>query len=199
MKRLTLADLINQAEISELIADYGPGQRRPVTLEVSAHSFDGWLEKMVHHPNRRGEAVLVIQRPDGRILLHTKRFYPKGVFRLPSGGVHPSEAVLAGATREAKEETGLDVTVDRFLGTVEYEFRNAQRQWPFVSYLFVLQADNSTPVVHDPGEEITGFRYVSPVRLRQVAAQLRKLPPQWTDWGHFRALPHDMVADALQA
>jgi 8-oxo-dGTP pyrophosphatase MutT (NUDIX family) len=199
VKSLTLADLVNEAEMSELVADYGPGQRRPVTLDVSAPSFDNWLEKMVHHPNRRGEVVLVIQRPDGHILLHTKRFYPEGVFRLPSGGVHPDEAVLAGVTREAKEETGLDVTVDRFLGTVEYEFRNDQRRLPFVSYLFVLQADNSTPAAHDPGEEITGFRYISPTRLRQVAFQLRALPPQWTDWGHFRALPHDMVADALQA
>lgn len=199
MKRLTLCDLVNEAEISELMAEYGPGQRRQVTLEVSAHSFDSWLEKIVNHPNRRGEVVLVIQRPDGFILLHTKRFYPEGVFRLPSGGVHPDEAVLAGVTREAKEETGLDVTIDRFLGTVEYEFSNDQRRLPFVSYLFVLQANDSTPVVHDAGEEITGFRYVSPARLRQVAAQLRALPPQWTDWGHFRALPHDMVADTLRA
>jgi 8-oxo-dGTP diphosphatase len=199
VKRLTLADLINEAEISELMADYGPGQRRQVTLEVSARSFENWLGKMVHHPNRRGEAVLVIQRPDGHVLLHTKRFYPEAIFRLPSGGVHPDEAVLAGVMREAKEETGLDVTLDRFLGTVEYQFRNGQRQLPFVSYLFVLQADNSTPVVHDPGEEITGFRYVSPASLRQVADQLRSLPPQWTDWGNFRALPHDIVADALRA
>ena len=74
----TLADLINEVEISELNADYGPGERRQVALEVSAQTFDDWLRKMVTKANRRGEVVLVIQRPDGQTLLHTKRFYPEG-------------------------------------------------------------------------------------------------------------------------
>ncbi len=199
MKTLTLADLINEDELSELSARYGSGQRHQVTVDISAVAYDEWLEKMVRHPSRRGEVVLVIQRPDGRVLLHTKRFYPEAVFRLPSGGVHPDEAVLAGLTREAKEETGLNVSVDRFLGTVEYEFRNNRRRLPFVSYLFLLQADTSKPLAQDSGEGITGFRYVSPAELRQVATQLRELPSRWADWGHFRALAHDIVADALQA
>jgi 8-oxo-dGTP pyrophosphatase MutT (NUDIX family) len=199
VKGLTLADLINEAEISQLLAEYGPGQRRQVTREVSAFSFDHWWQKVANNPNRRGEVVMAIRRPDGRVLLHTKRFYPEGIFRLPSGGVQPDEAVLTGMAREAEEETGLDVTVDRFLGTVEYEFRHGRRRLPFVSYVFVLKADNSAPVAQDSGEEITGFRYVSPSELRMVAAQLRALPAEWSDWGHFRAPPHDLVADVLGA
>jgi 8-oxo-dGTP pyrophosphatase MutT (NUDIX family) len=199
VKSLTLADLIDEDEVSQLLAEYGPGQRRRVALGVSTRSFDGWLGDMVTKANRRGEAVLVIRRPDGQVLLHAKRFYPEGVFRLPSGGVHPGEPVLAGAIREAKEETSLEVSTSRFLGTVEYEFRHGQRRLPFVSYVLVVQADNSVPVAQDPGEEISAFRYVSPAELRQVAAQLRALPPQWADWGRFRAPPHDLVADALRA
>jgi 8-oxo-dGTP pyrophosphatase MutT (NUDIX family) len=169
-----------------------------VSLKVSALTFDDWWKKIVSKPNRRGEVVLAIRRPDGKILLHTKRFYPEGVFRLPSGGVHVEEAVLTGMTREAKEETGLDVAVDRFLGTVEYEFRYGRRRLLFVSYVFVVHADERMPVAQDPEEEITGFRYVSPLGIRRVAEQLRALPGRWSDWGHFRAPPHDLVADALQ-
>jgi len=194
-----LADLIDEVELSQLIADYGPGERRRVTLEVSAQSFDNWLGKMVTSPKRRGEAVLVIQRPDGRTLLHTKRFYPEGAYRLPSGGVHPGEPILAGVIREAREETGLDVDVHRFLGTLEYEFRDGGRRLHYVSYVFLVRADNDQPVVQDPDEQITGFRYVAAPEIRATAAQLRALPPPWADWGRFRALAHDVVAEALGA
>jgi 8-oxo-dGTP pyrophosphatase MutT (NUDIX family) len=195
----TLADLIDEAEISQLLTEYGPGQRWRVALEVSVQSFGDWFEKLVSKANRRGEVVLAIQRPDGKTLLHTKRFYPKGIFRLPSGGVHPDEPVLSGVIRETKEETGLDVSIDRFLGTIEYEFCHGGRRLPFVSYVFLVQAGNGLPMVQDPGEEITGFRYVTPSEIRTVAAQLRSLPAEWADWGRFRAPPHDLVVDALRA
>ena len=197
MKEPTLNDLIDEAEVSRLSAAYGPAERRQMLVEMDLASFENWWEKVVTKSNRRGEVVLAIQRPDGQVLLHTKRFYPPGTYRLPSGGVHPGEAVLAGATREAKEETGLDVTVERFVGIVEYEFRHGQRHLPFVSYVFLTRAGADVPVVQDPDEQISGFRYVSPAEIRQVAAQLRALSPDWSDWGAFRALPHDMVADAL--
>lgn len=200
MEGPTLADLIDDTEISQLNADYGPGDRWRISLEVSALSFDNWLRKMGTSPNRRGEAVLAIRRPDGQVLLHTKRFYPQEIYRLPSGGVHPGEPVLSGVIRETKEETGLDVTVDRFLGTVEYEFRHAGRQLPFVSYVFLVQqTNNDQPEVQDPEEQITGFCYVAPNGIRVVGAQLRALPSEWADWGSFRAPPHDLVADALGA
>ena len=194
----TLADLMDEAEVSRLLAKYGPGRRWPIHFEVSAETFSEWWRKLVAKSNRRGEAVLVIQRPDGQILLHTKRFYPEGIYRLPSGGVHPDEPVLEGMLREAKEETGLDVTLDRFLGTIEYEFRHVQQRLPFVSYVFVLQVNDSLPVAQDAGEQICDFRYVSHASLRQVAAQLRALPARWGDWGQFRAPPHDLAADALE-
>ncbi len=197
MEGPTLNDLIDEAEVSRLSATYGPAERRQMLVEMQLSSFENWWERLVRKSNRRGEVVLAIRRPDGQVLLHTKRFYPPGVFRLPSGGVHPGEAVLAGAVREAKEETGLDVTVERFVGVVEYEFRHGQRSLPFVSYVFVTRAGAGAPAVQDPDEQITDFRYVSPAEMRQVAAQLRALPPDWSDWGVFRALPHDMVADAL--
>jgi hypothetical protein len=74
VKGPTLADLIDEVEISGLNADYGPGERRRVALEVSALNFDDWLRKMVTSPNRRGEVVLAILRPDRGTLLHTKRW-----------------------------------------------------------------------------------------------------------------------------
>jgi 8-oxo-dGTP pyrophosphatase MutT (NUDIX family) len=189
--------LIDEGEVAQLLADYGPGQRREAILDISTATFDDWRDKIGNPSTRRGEGVLCIQRPDGKILLHTKRFYPLGIYRLPTGGVNPGETVLAGAARETKEETGLEISVERFLGTVEYEFRNRQRRFFYVSYVFVLRSDNSPPQVHDPNEAITDFRYVPPAEIPNIAAQLREISGHWGDWGRFRALPHEVVADGL--
>ena len=193
----SLADLIDEDEVSHLLAQYGPGQRWQVARDVPADFFEEWWERLVVRPNRRGEVVLAIQRPDGNVLLHTKPFYPEGVFRLPSGGVHPGEPVLTWAIREAREETGLEVGIGRFLGMVEYTFRHAGRQMAFVSYVLLMPAGDDPPAAQDTKERISGFRYVAIPELRTIAAQLRGLPAPWSDWGHFRAPPHDLAADML--
>lgn len=198
MRYPTMADLVDEAEVAELGRRFGSAERRQVNVEMQPETFEDWVRAIVRK-NRRGEAVLAIQRPDGRILLHTKSFYPEGVFRLPSGGIHPDEAVLAGVTREAFEETGLEIAVHRFLGLIEYELRDDQRRLPFVSYVFLVGADDQPPVVQDSNERISGFRYVPPVALRHVAAELRGLGDRWSGWGHFRAPAHDLVAAALAA
>ena len=63
---------------------------------------------------------MVIRRPNGRILLSIKTFYPRGAYRLPTGGIHPGEGVHDALVREAHEETGLDLTVERFLARIAY-------------------------------------------------------------------------------
>lgn len=57
----------------------------------------------------RSEVVLVLPRPGGKVITTAKRFYPEGVFRIPSGGIHPGETPEQAFVREAMEETGLDV------------------------------------------------------------------------------------------
>jgi len=42
-----LADLVDEVEVAQLNADFGPGERRRISLEMSAPSFDDWLRKMV--------------------------------------------------------------------------------------------------------------------------------------------------------
>jgi 8-oxo-dGTP pyrophosphatase MutT (NUDIX family) len=198
LKDPTLADLIDEGELKQLQAEYGPGERRSILRQVTAKFFDEWWRLLVLKGNRRGEVVLALRRPDGRILLHTKQFYPEGVFRLPSGGVHPGEPALQAAVREAMEETGLEVTVERLLGLLEYQFQHAGRTLPFVSYVFLVRAGAGRPAVQDPHERITAFRFVEAPELRGVADRLRALPESWSDWGHFRAPAHDLAAEALR-
>lgn len=151
-----------------------------------------WHEKMT---KRRGEVVLVIRRPNGRIILHTKSFYPADTYRLPSGGIRQGERVLDAMWREVQEETGLEIETEHFLGLLEYEFQHRDEKLPFVSYVFLMRERGGHLAPQDKSEEITTFREVSVDELAAVAEALRSLPDPWDDWGAFRALAHDFVAD----
>lgn len=194
-----LTELIDEAEIESLGRAFGPVRRLDVAVDMTPDTFEEWWKAVVRKPNRRGEVVLAVQRPDRQVLLHTKAQYPVGTYRLLSGGVKPGEAVLDALTREAHEETGLGVTIARFAGVISYGFQHVEdgRRMAFVSYVFVVHADDSPPVVQDPDEHITDFRYVAPAELPAIARELRALPPGWSDWGEFRAPAHELVAEVL--
>src|SRR2546430_12989798 len=107
-------------EIDELGRRYGAPKRVRVTVD---DSFDDPIRK----PDRYGEVCMVIRRPNGKVLLSIKTFYPRGAFRLPTGGIHHGEGVYDALVREASEETGLTLDVARFLGRVAYLDRKSTR------------------------------------------------------------------------
>ena len=59
-------------------------------------------------------AAALIER-DGKVLL--ARPHDSDVFALVAGYPEPFESIEAAAVREAKEETGLDIRIERMLGT----------------------------------------------------------------------------------
>src|SRR5512143_296595 len=147
---------------------------------------------------RRGEVVFAIRDRAGAILLHTKSFYPAGIYRLPGGGIDWNESVDAALLREIREETALDAHISRFVALIQYDIAGERASFP--TYLFLLDAaDTSGAHPDDPGEPIAAFRRVSAAGLRDAAQALRDLPPDWRVWGAFRAAAHDVLAGALGA
>ncbi len=166
------------------------------TLTVSAPFFDDFLRSL-HHRARWGETVLLLRRPDGHILLHHKSFYPENVFRLLSGGILPGESVLGAARREIQEETGLAPWALRPLGLLSITFRLGWHRRFFHSWLVLADVEGE-PRPGDAGEQISGFRWVPPETLAEIAGHLRALPPTWADWGRFRALAHEAALHRLK-
>jgi len=189
---------MNGEEIEALVRQFGQPRRQTCAMEISHETFNSWVRKISTGPvSCRGEVIMVIVRPNGNLLLHTKEFYPPGVYRLLSGRVLWQEEVQETLRREAREETSLDVRVERFLGLIEYEFRCQGTTLPFVSYIFQLQEIGGQLCCLDDRETITGFREASLEELPTVAAHLEQLEPDWQDWGNFRAIAHYMVKEML--
>jgi ADP-ribose pyrophosphatase YjhB (NUDIX family) len=187
-------DLINEKEITDLARQYGPLERRHYVLEVDKRVFTHWREE---RGDRRGEVALFILRPSGNMILHTKEFYPKGIYRVPTGGIERGEAVVTAVHREAREETGLTVDIERCLGVLEYEFRYRGETLPFVSYVFLLRENSGQLCPQDEGERITSLQDVPLTELKTVTRNLRALEADWRNWGHYRAIAHSFAAEVL--
>jgi ADP-ribose pyrophosphatase YjhB (NUDIX family) len=75
-------------------------------------------------PGRRHDVTFFVFDPAGRLALIQKPSYPPGIWRPPGGGVRPGEEFEAGVRREALEELGVEIELERFLVSSEATFRS---------------------------------------------------------------------------
>lgn len=186
-------------EIEELAQRYG--QPRAIDARI-----DDGFDDPIRRRDRYGEVLMVVRRPNGKLLVAIKTFYPRGAYRLPTGGIHHGERILDALIRETHEETGLDTVVRRFLATISYRGRSTPEAPPlFHTFAFLLDELGGTLGALDTSERIEGWREMSPAELRDQAAVLERIATEgtagiggsWADWGRFRAVAHRAVADAL--
>ena len=182
--------MIDESEVTAIAALLGQPLRRQAACEIGEELF---VTRFMRASDRRGEVVLAIERPNGRLLLHRKTHYGADHFRLPTGGVNLDEPVLDAVLRETAEETGLEVTVQRFLAVIEYTLRFDPIRLPFVSYVFHL-GETGGQLSLDGGE-VASFAECGPDELPVVAATLRSIPGERGYWGRWRAIAHDVVAE----
>ena len=186
-------------EVAELAARYGEPRR------VDATIHDGFFDP-IHNPDRVGEVCMVVRRPNGKVLLSIKTFYPRGAYRLLTGGIHHGEGILDALLRETAEETGLETEVRRFLAVIAYRSRSSAESPPiFRTFAFLLDEVGGKLEVRDNEERIEDYVEVEPSELRAVADRLEHVAStrsadiggDWADWGRFRAVVHRVVHDAL--
>jgi 8-oxo-dGTP pyrophosphatase MutT (NUDIX family) len=101
---------------------------------------------------RLHDVTLFIFNPAGQIALIRKHGYPPGAWRAPGGGVAPGEPFIDGAAREALEETGLSVTLTRYLLRVKVLFTCGELEQPWTTHVVIAQAGEGEPVTRDPKE-----------------------------------------------
>ena len=202
-----------QREIAALTARYGAP---PLFAEPG---YDDYL-RTIDMRARPGEVCMVVRRPNGRLITSTKTFYPADAYRLPTGGIHPGEAVYDALLRETQEETSLTVEVRRFLAIVRYQADPASPLpadspaliadglYVFTTYAFLLDEIGGELRAEDETERIAGFRELEVADLPTLAERLAHIGGaaseavraygEWEAWGRFRAITHRAVWQELQ-
>lgn len=189
-----------QSELEQLAQSYG----QPVAITADLNIQE--LFNPLHNNDRYGEVCMVVRRPNGQLLTITKEFYPREIYRLPTGGINHGERILHALLRETAEETGLTVNVSRFLAAVAYRTAFTGEIPIFYSFAFLLDEISGTLGALDANERIEQYLEVEPTNLALLADRLDHLEPepsvelegQLRDWGHFRAVIHWAVWQAFQ-
>jgi ADP-ribose pyrophosphatase YjhB (NUDIX family) len=134
-----------------------------------------------------------------------KTFYPAGAYRLPTGGINPNEPILDALLRETHEETGLQVSLTRFLAAVGYRIASKGDTPIFYTFAFLLNETGGTLSPIDKKEQVEAFREIELNELPERVAYFehlrtshsRDIDGDWRDWGQFRAVIHRLVWEAL--
>jgi 8-oxo-dGTP diphosphatase len=102
---------VSEAVLAPLRARYGEPKPLVWEGEVSADEF----ALASGSPERRHDVTFFVFDGGGRLALIRKPQYAPGLWRPPGGGVRPGEEFDAGVRREAMEELGVEIELERFL------------------------------------------------------------------------------------
>jgi ADP-ribose pyrophosphatase YjhB (NUDIX family) len=108
---------------------------------------------------RAHDITLFISKGDSYIFI-AKPFYPPGLFRAPSGGVQLGEDFEAGAKREAREETGVEIELEKYFLRIEVRFQAPDDYFDWTTYIFTARYLSGEIDPQDK-REISGARLVT--------------------------------------
>jgi ADP-ribose pyrophosphatase YjhB (NUDIX family) len=157
---------VGEAVLAPLRARFGT----PVVLPWQGEISDLEWAIATYNPTRTHDVTLFILDPSRRIALIRKPQFAEDVWRPPGGGIKPDEDFVAGAVREAREETGLHVQLTKYLVASDVTFTNAGRELPWRTHVFLAETEDEELAPDDP-EEIEEARWGT---LEELGGPLRE-------------------------
>jgi ADP-ribose pyrophosphatase YjhB (NUDIX family) len=181
---------IDDAALAPLRERFGD----PAPLDWDGEISDAEWTLATYNPARTHDVTLFILGPAGRLALIRKPHFADGVWRPPGGGIKPGEDVVAGAVREALEETGLRVELDRYLVATNAVFRNAGRELQWRTHVLSARTDDDVLAPSDQAE-IAAARWGT---LEELAGPLReRLLETGRAFWRYRVALHDAALAEL--
>jgi ADP-ribose pyrophosphatase YjhB (NUDIX family) len=181
---------VTEAVLQPLRERYG----EPAILEWEGEISEREHALATYNPRRMHDVTLFILNGDRLALIRKPHFEP-GVWRPPGGGIKPGEDFEAGVRREALEETGLRVELQRYLVSAEATFLYEPRDVPWRTHVFLATTgdDEIAPQDH---EEIAAARWGS---LAELAGPLRErlLQTSHAFW-RYRVALHDAALEEIE-
>jgi ADP-ribose pyrophosphatase YjhB (NUDIX family) len=181
---------LDEAALAPLRERFGD----PAPLDWDGDISDAEWALATYNPTRIHDVTLVILDAGQRLALIRKPHFAEGVWRPPGGGIKPGENVVAGAVREAHEETGLRVELDRYLVATNAAFRNNGRELRWRTHVLLARTHDDVLAPSDPAE-IAAARWGT---LEELGGPLRErlLATGRALW-RYRVALHDAALLAL--
>lgn len=126
---------VDDGVLAPLRKRFGSPAELPWEGEVSDQEF----ELAGRIPGRRHDVTFFVFH-DSRLALIRKPQYPAGIWRPPGGGVKEGEDFVAGAQREALEELGVAIELERYLVRTEAQFRYEGQTIEWSTHVFSARA-----------------------------------------------------------
>jgi ADP-ribose pyrophosphatase YjhB (NUDIX family) len=183
---------VTEEILAPLRAQFG----EPAVLEWSGAITEPEHALATYNPARRHDVTLFILDPTNRIALIRKPQFAHGIWRPPGGGIKPGEDFVDGAVREALEETGAHVTLDRYLVASHALFAFGGEDVEWQTHVFSARTTDLELAPQD-GAEIEAARWGT---LAEVAGPLRErlLATGHALW-RYRVALHDAALAAMPA
>src|SRR5574341_239840 len=121
------------------------------------------------------QEVALLVRHAGLVAMIRKPVYPAGCFRIPAGSPRPGEDLAAAAIRAGREETGLDVCLERYILRAHVTFRCAAETIQWVTHVFTAAADRDEIEPRDRGE-VAEARWFTAEEYGRMNAHLASVP-----------------------
>jgi 8-oxo-dGTP diphosphatase len=180
---------VDEATLAPLRERYG----EPVRLEWEGEISEREHSLATYNPNRAHDVTLFIFNRE-RLALIRKPDFQAGIWRPPGGGVKPGEDFVAGVQREALEETGLRVTLQRYLVDATARFVYVPYDVPWRTHVFSAMTEDDELAPQDT-EEIEAARWGT---LPELSGPLReRLLVTGRAFWRYRVALHDAAAEAL--
>ena len=130
-----------------------------------------------------------------RLALIRKPQFEPGIWRPPGGGIKAGEDFVEGVRREALEETGLRIELQRYLVVAEARFLFEPHEVPWRTHIFLATSADEEIAARDR-EEIEAARWGT---LGELAGPLRKrLLETGRAFWRYRVALHDAALEQLE-
>jgi ADP-ribose pyrophosphatase YjhB (NUDIX family) len=184
---------IDEEILAALRARYG--EPRLLSLELPISEAERDLVVGSSRGERFHDVTLFVLRGD-LVAFIRKPHYTPGLWRPPGGGLKRGEVFEDGARREALEELGVPVELERYLVHVEAVFTHADERIPWRTLVFAAttSAEKLEPL---DTEEISEARWGT---LEELAGPIRErlLQTGRALW-RYRVALHDAAIESLRA
>jgi 8-oxo-dGTP pyrophosphatase MutT (NUDIX family) len=164
----------------EIESKYGTPRELTMSFPMGPAEFD--MLKSSMKDGRNSDVTLFIFK-NSRVVVIAKPWYPEGLYRAPSGGIKPGENLELSARREAYEETGAEIGLEKYILRIQVTFACGSQKEEWTSHVFTAKYLSGVLRPVDTRE----IEKVSLMSLEELAGLREKLLAQDSGGLHYRA------------